>query len=174
MSLPAKVPQPSRIHPRADWTSSPHGAAHDDKPHPRLYVHITESPGRELVDPGRECAALRAIRQYHMQARGWDDIGYSYLLCQPWSRATAATIYVGRGKTRIPASQQGANHGHWSVAVVASQHEHIMRRSLVAIAWLAAYLRPVKILPHSAQNSTDCPGDYLRAHIDQISHWAGI
>lgn len=174
MSLPPKIPVPGAIHARRTWTSTPHTAAGDAKgPGSRLYVHITESPGRELTTPTREAAALRAIREYHVNGRGWDDIGYSYLICQPWERKGAAAIYVGRGARRIPASQQGANRGHWSVAVVASQNEHIMDRTLAAIAWLAQHLKPGGgILPHSAQNATDCPGDYIRAHMDQIRHWA--
>ncbi len=172
MPLPAKVPHPSLILNRTVWTDAPHGAAVDEKTRKVLYVHITESPGRELISGRRECAALRAIWSYHTEARGWDDIAYSYLLCQPWEREGPATLYVGRGRHRIPASQQGANAGNWSVAVVALANEHIMTRTIAAIAWLARDLGAREIQPHSHQNNTDCPGDQLRARIWQIREWA--
>ena len=169
------IPLPDRILPRATWTSSPHGADLDwPKAGRALYVHITESPGRDLTTRARECAALRAIRSYHVNGRGWMDLGYSYALAQPWARKGAASIYVGRGARRIPASQQGANRGNWSVAVIAAQHEFIMDRTVRAIAWLARELGAVRVLPHSAQNATDCPGDALRAAIPEIRRLAGL
>lgn len=170
------VPVPSRIQPRRSWTSRPHGGGSDwPKAARRLYVHYTETPGRDCTTPALEKLALRNIMDFHVRVRGWDDVGYSYLVCQPWERKGPATIYVGRGARRIPASQQGANQGNWSVAVVANSHEHIMDRTIHAIAWLARnHLHPVAILPHSAQNSTDCPGRQLRGALSEIRRLAGL
>lgn len=167
------TPLPTKILPRSTWTRAPH-AADLDKPKTgrRLYVHITETPGRELTSRARECAALRSIREYHVNGRGWADIGYSYLVAQPWEREGPAAVYVGRGRDRIPASQQGANAGNWSVSVLATANESIMDRTVAAIAWLARYLRASDVLPHSAQNATDCPGHHLRARIAEIKRLA--
>ena len=165
---------PDHIQPRDAWTTAPHAAHVDAKNHRVLYVHYTETPGRELTTPKREHAAIRAIRDYHVNGRGYDDLAYSYVLASPWNRGGPATLYVGRGKDRIPASQQGANQGNWSVAVIASEHEHIMHRTVLAIGWLAKYLDAVDVRPHSQQNATSCPGPQLLAAIPEIRRLAHI
>lgn len=169
------LPAPTRIVPRAKWTRAPHTAERDRPKTGRLlYVHITETPGRQLTTPERERAAIRAIREYHVHGRGWDDIAYSYLVAQPWEREGAATVYVGRGRDRLPASQQGANHGNWGVAVLAVEHEAIMRRTVVALAWLARYLDARGVLGHRDQNATDCPGNTLYGLLPDVRRLAGL
>lgn len=168
-------PVPRRIKPRRLWTPEPHTSALDwPKAGKVLYVHITDSPGRHLTTPAAERAAIAATRRFHVETRGWDDIGYSYLLAQPWERDGAAAVYVGRGARRLPASQQGANRGNWSVSVLATEDERIMRRTTAAIAWLARTLRAKAILGHRDQNATSCPGDKLYAELPRIRKLAGL
>lgn len=165
---------PDRILPRKAWTSSRHTSSLDKPKRPGiLFVHITDTPGEPVTDPARERAALRSIRDYHVNVRGWDDIAYSYLLCQPWQRKGPATVYVGRGRDRLPASQQGFNRGNWSVAVVAYESDPIMDRTVEAIAWLARYLGAQGIKGHRDVNDTSCPGGTLYARLGEARRLAG-
>jgi hypothetical protein len=52
----------------------------------KIFVHHTADP-YDISDPK---GAMRAIYAYHVQSRGWDDIGYNYLI------DAQGTVYEGR------------------------------------------------------------------------------
>ena len=84
-----KVAQPSIIT-RTEWGADESIRKNDQKyaPITKLFVHHTvTSPDSADQDPA---ATVRAIYTYHVKGRGWDDIGYNFLV------DAQGRIYEGR------------------------------------------------------------------------------
>lgn len=152
------------IRPRSQWTSLPVSlqCANQTVRRPVLYVHYSDAPARKLKTVGQQVAAIANIRDYHVNHNGWSDIGYSYVLAQPWGRRIgSARVWTARGRYKVPASQQNYNAGSLSVCVLAAPGEPLLLRSQRAIAQLARHVDAVAIRAHRDVNSTDCPGDAI-------------
>jgi hypothetical protein len=83
-----KVPQPGVIG-RAQWGADESIRSRDEPgfaPVRKLIVHHTDTPNGDR-DPA---ATVRAIYSYHVQVRGWNDIGYNFLVDEQ------GRIYEGR------------------------------------------------------------------------------
>ena len=95
----------------------------------KLVVHHTVTPNND-PDPA---STVRAIYAYHTQSRGWDDIGYHFLV------DAAGRVYEGRfarqyapgevptgennhGAGVVGAHAQGHNHGSAGVALLGDFH----------------------------------------------------
>jgi hypothetical protein len=109
-----------------------------------------------------------------VDVNGWLDIGYSFVLTQPAGRVRDARIWRGRGRHRVPASQQGFNTGNLSVCVIANDKEEIREKTVLAIAALAKRLNARDIQGHRDVNATSCPGERLAAHLPRIRKLAGL
>lgn len=162
------------IRPRSDWTSAPAGGDRQKPVAPILFVHYSDFAGEPLRTLASQRAAIRSMRDYHVKANGWDDIGYSFVIAQPWHRRGAARCWVARGADRVPASQQGYNRGNVSVCVLAGPGEFAMARTAGRIADLARHVNARKVLGHRDVNSTDCPGDALYARLPEIRRLARL
>jgi hypothetical protein len=160
--------------PRAAWTTRPRGGDSQHPISPILFVHYSASPGAGLDSWQKQAAAIRAIRDYHVDVNGWLDIGYSFVLTQPAGRVRDARIWRGRGRHRVPASQQGFNTGNLSVCVIANDKEEIREKTVLAIAALAKRLNARDIQGHRDVNATSCPGERLAAHLPRIRKLAGL
>ena len=165
------------LRPRKDWTPTAPGG--DPQRVKRgaftLFVHYSEGDGRRLDTLDEQRAAIRAIRAFHVgPQRQWADIAYSFVLAQPWGAKGAPRLWVARGASKVPASQQGHNAGNLSVCVLADANDYIMERTATGIAWLARRTGAARILGHRDVNSTDCPGDRLYAELPSIRRMAGL
>jgi N-acetyl-anhydromuramyl-L-alanine amidase AmpD len=68
----------------------------------RVFLHCSASSKPEHDD-------ISVIRRWHVEERGWSDVGYHYFI------KFDGTIQEGRPLRRIPAAQQGHNRG--SIAI---------------------------------------------------------
>lgn len=157
----------SRIYSRSRWTATEAGGEDQTVHNGILFVHHTVSNGKGLTTLKKQAAALNAIRRHHVYGNGWEDIGYNYLVIQPSFPRVRARVFVGRGKGKVPASQEGYNRGNLSVAVL-SNNDKVKRSTLRALKSLARQLPVKTAMPHNAVNSTSCPGSRLHALIPQI------
>jgi hypothetical protein len=160
--------------PRRAWTLSSRGGDRQNPSAPILFVHYSGSPGKALDSWSRQAAAIRAIRDYHVDVRGWLDIGYSYVLTQPAGNIREARIWRGRGRHRVPASQEGYNTGNLSVCVITDGTEVIPEQTVRAIAKLARRVGARDVQGHRDVNATSCPGEKLAAHLPRIRALAGL
>jgi hypothetical protein len=161
--------------PRVAWTTSRPGGEKQNPLNPVLFVHYSDSPSRSLDTFAEQRDAIKAIRDFHVNVRGWADIGYSFVLTQPWgTRRGKVRVWTGRGKHRIPASQIGHNYGNVSVCVIGNGHEPVAKRTVAAIAELAKSVNARDIKGHRDVNETDCPGDALYKLIPQMKRQAGL
>lgn len=69
-----------------------------------LFIHCTATPSDWRAGQSSE-ARVEAIRQMHIQERGWSDIGYHWLIDRD------GTVLPGRPETQIGAHVAGHNSG---------------------------------------------------------------
>lgn len=175
------------IHPRPSWgaleevagRSIPSLYAKDGRPR-RITLHHTDievpKAQRELakdwlsLSPDRRTAALKISREQaaehvrdvqalHLR-RGWNDIGYHFLV--DWM----GRIYAGRPIGVLGAHTEEANRGNIGIALLGdlggsgpSVPQQVALERL--IRWLAREhrIRPEMIRGHRDYRDTDCPGD---------------
>ncbi len=148
---------------------------------PRLgFVHHTA--GSNSYSREEAPAVVRGIYAYHVQARGWNDIGYNFLVDR------YGTIYEGRyggmDKGVVGAHVRGYNYGSFGVSVMGNfDTAPVPQASLDALARLIAWKYQVhgidgrhpdrrielsgrSLLPlngHRDAGTTSCPGANLYA-----------
>ncbi|MCY1139852.1 N-acetylmuramoyl-L-alanine amidase [Actinoplanes sp. Pm04-4] len=201
----AAVPLPGRPHPRivtrAGWRANEaivKGPAEYTGPTQVFFVHHTATGN------GYSCAQsagiVRGIQAYQVRSRGWDDIGYNYLIDK------CGTVFEGRGggiaRTVLGAHTLGFNANASAIAVIGSYGGRaVSTRVRTVIAAMAAYKlgaygnppagrvvvtsggserfpagRKVplyRISGHRDAGQTACPGNALYAQLPSIRAIAG-
>lgn len=83
-----------------------------------VWIHHTWKPHvSATATHADERATVRGIQRFHVNDRGWDDIGYSFLVCQ------SGRAYEGRGWGRSGAHAVGHNDEP-SICFVINGDEH--------------------------------------------------
>ncbi len=102
-------------------------------------------------------------RKFHMNTRGWADIGYSYACCPH------GYVLEGRGWQREQAAQPGGNTTWTSCTFMGGPSEKPTAAQVEAFKALRAWLRGKglgsAISYHSKFISTSCPGSILRGMV---------
>lgn len=143
---------------------------------PKLYLHHTDRLPKSI---GLGAAGVRWVQDFHIDTRGWRDIGYPFL----YSPATRA-VYLGRDPETAGAHTEGSNTVAHALAVLGDYHPptddplppH-------AIGDIAAFLRWYEAEGYGDGRfddghrgapgaSTACPGDLLYELIDDINRIA--
>ncbi len=143
-----------------------------------LIVHHTATPNNE----SDWAARVRQIWDYHVNTRGWADIGYNYLIDQN------GLMYVGRGEDVKGAHFSGHNSGTCGVAYLGTfstfdppQVMHDKMIEYAAYKCCEKNLDPLGTAYHAASGltlhtisghrdggNTTCPGDRLYADLPQL------
>lgn len=154
------------IHPRCRWEAAPYRG----RPRPLqlplgfLYVHHTYVPAPPCTTFTRCSANMRSMQRFHQDTRGWDDIGYSFVV------GSDGYVYEGRGWHWVGAHTLGHNSRGFGVAFVGNYTATLptesalrtVREVLPSCASRAGLLRPdYKVLGHRQLVDTDCPGNAL-------------
>lgn len=174
-----------RIITRDAWGAQPPRAGYRYAQATHLALHHTASTSAGAADTQSECAAaVRAIQDYHMNTRGWIDIGYNYVICQ------TGTIFQGREDGNDQRDVVGAHDAYNAGSVGVSglgyfhpPHDQQPTSALLAgfvelFGWIAArraidptgtsyYASYGALVPtvygHRDVRATACPGDHLYA-----------
>jgi hypothetical protein len=134
----------------------------------RMSIHHTETPTSDSVSPQ---ARLRSIQNYHMNTRGWCDIGYHYLMSRD------GRLWQGRAGHLMGAHTGGANSGnigiavmgsHGSTAITSEQTDKVagLIRGLADDNGISIDRNAIK--GHRQYKSTSCPGNVLYGQLDDI------
>lgn len=136
-------------------------------PVPEVWIHHTVT-----ASGPDETQIMRQIQNYHMDTRGWRDIGYSFVIF-PTGR-----IYEGRGWGRKGAHTQNHNAVGHGIAFAGDYRTLAPTTpSLDACRWLIAegqrlgFVAKGKTLPtggHRDVAATACPGDKLYAQLGYL------
>lgn len=127
--------------------------------------------------PHTACDALvRQIQKSHMDVNGWNDIGYSLLVCNH------GYVFMGRGPHVLPAANgAGLNSAHYAICglVGSSGQVHPSDAMLNGIRDGIDYLRVKgmagnEIKGHRDGYATECPGDLLYTWVRQGAPRIGV
>ncbi|EHB14404.1 N-acetylmuramoyl-L-alanine amidase, partial [Heterocephalus glaber] len=161
------------IHPRCRWEAAPYRGLPIPLKLPLrfLYVHHTSVPASPCTTFERCAANMRSIQRFHQDHRGWDDIGYSFVV------GSEGYVYEGRGWHWVGAHTRRHNSRGFGVAIVGDYTKtlpskaalHIVRDMLPSCAVRAGHLRrDYQVLGHRQLVKTDCPGEAL---FHQLRTW---
>lgn len=162
---------------RQFWGARPPRKIVIDTPKHTLYIHHSGSPDGYGIDTvAEQIGVMRGIQRFHMDVRGWNDIGYSFVLFQPRGRGKTRVprLYVGRGPIAMTASQV-PNTGGISVCVIVDDEpiHPLTRERLEGITRSLARRRGIsRVLGHRDVQATDCPGDELARLVPHLSRIA--
>ncbi len=139
----------------------------------RVTVHHTVTPTNDSISPQ---ARLRAIQAYHMDARGYCDIGYNFLISRD------GRVWRGRGRLTLGAHTANNNSGNVGIAFMGTHGSTRLTSTQVCRGGqLLAFLRRnhssitldrQDVKGHrqygAAGGGTSCPGDALYRQLDEI------
>ena len=162
---------------RSEWGALP--SKYDYSNHPyfdKLTLHHAAGWGARSLDEGK--TAVKSIQEFHQDGRGWNDIGYHFVVDM------AGNIYQGRPETVLGAHVGGANTGNIGVCVLGCYHPpetsltcidemtNETEKSLIHLySWIAdSYdVEPNVLKGHRDYfGTTSCPGDNVWPMIPQI------
>jgi hypothetical protein len=186
----AAAPSQPPIIPRAGWTTdtTPRRAPEYTRTAHAAIIHHTAWAGDMDYGPTEAPAVIRAIHEFHMNRRGWGDIGYNFLVDR------FGNVYEGRAggidRAVIGAHAQGFNRGTIGVAVLGTFNRvgptpEALEATAQLLAWQFALhridvygevqfvsggsrlyprgtrVRLPKIFGHRNVGVTECPGDAM-------------
>nr|XP_022289171.1 peptidoglycan-recognition protein SC2-like isoform X2 [Crassostrea virginica] len=169
-----KVCSGVKIYSRASWgAKAPKSSTIMSTPVSLFFVHHTV--GSSCNDFTSCAAVMRSIQNYHMDIKGWSDIGYSFLVGED------GAVYEGRGWNKVGAHTQGYN----SRGLAASVMGNFMNRkpntaalnamkNLIQCGISRGYITSTyKLYGHrDVVSTTTCPGDALYQEIKTWPHYS--
>ena len=156
------------VHLRGEWGARPANCSSSLGTVTRMAIHHTETPTNDSMSPP---ARLRQIQSYHMDVKGWCDIGYHYLVSRD------GRVWEGRPDTQLGSHAGGANTGNIGISIMGSHDATPVTQAQVdVIAGLVRGLATAHGVPmdrtrikgHREYKSTSCPGDALFAQLGAI------
>ena len=141
---------------------------HTLSPRSILFVHYSAGQGRSIDTRAEQVATMQAIQRMHQVDNGWSDIGYHFVVFQPYGRLKRASVFQGRSLRNAPAAQENYNTGNVAVCVIAAPGEKVKRSTVRRIKSIYKRLPATSVKGHRDVGATACPGDHLYAVLPQI------
>ncbi|XP_053408874.1 peptidoglycan recognition protein 1-like [Mercenaria mercenaria] len=158
---------------RAQWGArAPKEIVNLTIPVPEFFVHHTDT--WECFNVKNCSAAVRSIQKFHMDDRGWDDIGYNFLVGED------GNVYEGRGWDHLGTHTKGFNSKSLGTSVIGNYTAKLPNeKALTALkALIACGVEQKKLYPdfrmygHRDAGKTECPGDALYKLIQTWPHYS--
>nr|AGK40911.1 PGRP-LB [Nilaparvata lugens] len=157
---------------RGFWGANPPKQQHKlDLPVPEVIIHHTYIP--KAANTTQECIAdMKSIQHYHQVTKGWDDIGYNFVICGD------ANIYEGRGWYNIGAHATKHNSRSIGIAFIGDYTEVLpstemldLAKQLVVCGIEKNFIDKDYVLyGHRDVGKTECPGNSLYGEICTWPH----
>ena len=141
----------------------------------RMTIHHTYRPADDGGDPARR---MRQMQAFHIDNRGWCDIGYHFVVSQ------SGRIFQGRStEKRTGAHVGGENDGNIGTALIGDyQNNPVIGRQLRAASEIVGWIHRTYGIPLNRRTvkghrewpgqRTSCPGDNLLPRLPDILRWA--
>jgi hypothetical protein len=151
---------------RAQWGART--AKNNSSVHTPNKITIHHTAGVNRITGG---AGVKGIQDYHMNTKGWSDIGYHFLIDQD------GTIYQGRPENRVGAHVLNQNTGNLGVSLMGdfmttAPPDAQMKAAAHLVRYLSKKynigLNRTNVKGHGERMSTDCPGTILRGQLDKL------
>lgn len=143
---------------------------------PVPYVVIHHSHWPAACHTAEDCKqAMRAMQNFHMDDRGWWDIGYSFAV------GSEGVAYEGRGWEILGAHALHFNSvsigicliGDWSTELPPAEQIKTAQSLIAAGVELGFISSAYKLVGHRQVRDTECPGDALFEAIKKWDHFSG-
>jgi N-acetyl-anhydromuramyl-L-alanine amidase AmpD len=123
-----------------------------------IVVHHTASP---------QDATFDSIRNYHINDRGWSDIGYHYVI------GPEGTLFLGRPVWRIGAHAKGKNSKSIGVSVIGNYESDTLTCAIRVQLYqllndLKRHFPNAQVVGHRDVAATLCPGKNLYEWLQTI------
>lgn len=182
--MPLRLTPSITLYTRIDWGArTPTKHMGGNFPIEEAFLHHSTDRLAEHADTLAEQKAIaRAIQRFHMDTRGWADIGYHFLVFQPYGHRKYARIFQGRLLHNTPAAQLNYNRHTLAVCVIGNfdRDDALKENTRHAIRVLLNHVDDGTAIDlatlggHRDVTATDCPGDTLYRAIPTIAKAAGL
>lgn len=167
-----------RLYWRDDWHARKPKGPYDRQGSPgEAFLHHTADKHSTVVNLdhlAEQIAHMQGIQNYHMDSNGWNDIGYHWVVYQPWNNVPGSRAFRGRPPSAVPAAQLGHNTGTLAICVV-SDNEPLKGDTEALILRLLSRYKHLRTLGgHRDVTSTSCPGDSIYHRIPTLAKRAGL
>nr|CAD7445072.1 unnamed protein product [Timema bartmani] len=142
------------------------------------YRHVTSRKSNtSLSSRGREkntCSAIvRSYQNYHIDTKGWNDIGYSFVIGED------GHVYEGRGWDFIGAHAPGYNTQSIGICVIGDFSDRLPNEeALTTLSELISCGVDIgkigegyHVIGHRQARDTLCPGDTLYKWVEALPQW---
>jgi N-acetylmuramoyl-L-alanine amidase len=174
--MKASVCDSFKIVSRSEWKANSSVLVKmETKPVSHVFIHHTE--GSEWIcDNQAKCSeVVRDIQKFHQITRGWDDIGYNFLV------GGDGNVYEGRGWDKVGAHTRGMNDKSIAISLIGdytniSPSDQMLEvtQKLIACGKEKGFVsEEAKIHGHRDQNCTACPGNKLYEIIKSWKNFGG-
>ncbi|MCU0698426.1 MAG: N-acetylmuramoyl-L-alanine amidase [Myxococcaceae bacterium] len=152
---------------RAAWGARAPTCSSPTTPY-RAAIHHSVSPTNDSLSAEQR---LRQIQSFHMDSRGYCDVGYNYLMTRD------ARVWTGRGATVLGGHAANANTGNVGICVVGTYTtDQPTPQQMCAGAGFLAWVHSTYNVPlnrtamrgHREYGQTACPGDALFARLNEM------
>ncbi|CAK1588676.1 unnamed protein product [Parnassius mnemosyne] len=164
------APDHLRIVSRTDWLAQPVGGALDKIVQPVPWVIITHTATESCSTQSQCVLRVRLIQTFHIESRGWFDIGYNFMV------GGDGSVYYGRGWDYIGAHTKGYNRYSIAIAFIGTfnseqpskQQVEACQKIIKQGVMLGKLKKDYKLFAHRQLMSTLSPGDKI---FDIIKEW---
>lgn len=165
------------ITPRSAWTRT--GIARPNDIYPmngirRITVHHDGLPPASLRTSAEIASRIEMIRRSHVEARGWADIGYHYVV-DPTGR-----VWEGRNEARQGAHVKDQNENNLGILVLGNFERQSPTRAacasidkIVAAKMSQHRVQLGAVRTHREMAPTECPGQSLQAYMNSTRNRGG-
>ncbi|MBI5597266.1 MAG: N-acetylmuramoyl-L-alanine amidase [Elusimicrobia bacterium] len=174
---PAAAPaEPPAFIARDGWGARPPKEPFSPHKPDRVTQHHTQ--GRRPSTLEESLAEMRFLQDFHQNGRGWNDIGYHFLV------DSQGRIFQGRPVDVVGAHVKNDNSGNVGICFMGSHHppfnHPVAPEQLDASVRLGRWLQasygagPETYKGHRDRGQTDCPGDVLYPLLEKVrAAWRG-
>ncbi|XP_059609203.1 peptidoglycan-recognition protein 1-like isoform X2 [Phlebotomus argentipes] len=163
-----------RLVSRSEWIAQPPNEEGVDLTLPTNRVIIAHTATEDCTSQASCVYRVRFIQTFHMESRGWDDIGYNFLV------GGDGSAYEGRGWDKVGAHTKGFNVDSICIAFIGTFVKVTPpERQLVAaqkvIEWgvrTGKLSKDYKLFGHRQLIPTESPGAALYQIIKTWPHWS--
>ncbi|XP_076461093.1 peptidoglycan-recognition protein SC2-like isoform X2 [Babylonia areolata] len=168
-----QLPGCPRIITRAEWGARPPANHIGDMPNVPVYVFIHHGDSSPCFDENSCKSKVRGYQNYHLDGRGWSDIGYNFVVGED------GNAYEARGWTKIGAHTKHYNSVGIAICFIGNFENHVPNTAALTTVQqlIQCGLDNGKISPsytlkgHRDVGSTSCPGTSLYQLIQGWSHY---
>lgn len=176
---PAPAPAPAPGAAQADTIGVVERASWGAKPPKQPYAaHVPDrftqhhTAGRRPATLQESINEMRFIQDFHQNGRGWNDVGYHFLV------DAEGRVFRGRPVDVVGAHVKDDNTGNVGVSFMGTHHPPFnhpvtaeqLDASVRIGRWLEAEygIKPETYKGHRDRGQSDCPGDVLYAQLEKV------